>query len=445
MRRCGIDLGSTNVKVVAVDRTGAVLARTGRPTPRVPDVVGVRTDADALHRLVEKLIIEAAQGEPVAAACVAGVGEDGVLVGANARPLDLVLPWFDPRRREVMSELEDRFGTGRGQFDVELDAARTMAGWAWLARDRPDAIAAATAWVALTDYPAFLWSGHAVMSNTLAARTAAWSIESGWAAERVTPFLGDMSRLPPVVSAGTVIGPLRSPRLAAAGIAAADSVVVAGGHDHPVAASVVHRGNPGAVLDSMGTAEVIVRTVPMGEAPLGCDISPAVVGSGRTVIRVVELDRNVAAARRRSPEVAAEIDRMLTEGIPQVDIEPLFVPGAQGGEAPAWSPAADSASDTELAAHALRACAELGAATVRAVSTGSEPDVYGAGGWTSSPGWMRLKESSLGRAYRIPTEAQLTAFGAAQLALMATGHAPALASGFHPLSRDDQRSANRTP
>jgi hypothetical protein len=93
--------------------------------------------------------------------------------------------------------------------------------------------------------------------------------------------------------------------------------------------------------------------------------------------------------------------------------------------ASAWSPAANLASPTELAAQALPACAELGGITVRAVSTGSEHDAYGAGGWTSSPGGMRLKESTLGRAYRIPTESQLTAFGTGQLALMATGHAPA--------------------
>jgi hypothetical protein len=74
-----------------------------------------------------------------------------------------------------------------------------MTGWAWPARYRPDAIAAATAWVVLTDYPAFRWSRCAVMSDALAARTAAWSPESGWGTERVAPFLGDLSSLPKIV------------------------------------------------------------------------------------------------------------------------------------------------------------------------------------------------------------------------------------------------------
>ena len=99
------------------------------------------------------------------------------------------------------------------------------------------------------------------MSASLAPRTGAWLLgTSTWDPARVTPLL-PLALMPEVVPAGTVIGALRSQRLSAAGVLTDHPVVVAGGHDHPVGAAVVHRQDPPAEALSYGEPSAAVGAV----------------------------------------------------------------------------------------------------------------------------------------------------------------------------------------
>jgi xylulokinase len=420
----GADLGSTNIKVLLTDGAGTVLVRASRPTPRVVDGDRVRTDADALVEALEDMLLQALHGlTPVRlhGVCVAGVGEDGVL-HATGRPLGLALPWFAPERRTVLDALSSLRHTGdRLRYGVELDAARTVAAWAWLRRQSPEDLAAATGWVACTDYPALKWTGRAVMSSSLAARTGAWLLDDArWDPARVEPFL-PIELLPETVPGGAVLGELRSPRLAAAGVLADDAVVVAGGHDHPVGAAVVHRQDPGAPLDSMGTAEVVLRRITPNEpVPQDVDVSPAVLGDGRTTLTVIELDRNVAWLQRSG--LGEAVDAILAgKVIPAATELEVFVPGAEGGHEPRWTADARGLTDEARAAAALHQLAMAGALALRRIAPRAGV-VYGAGGWTRAAGWMRHKASCVGAAYRVLLEPELSALGAAQLCLVGTSH-----------------------
>lgn len=112
---CGVDIGTTNIKVVIIDGEGQVLARETRPTPRIASGEG---DPLALVAALESMIIIAwkrvGTSAPIEAIAAAGVGEDGVLVDARLRPLGPAIPWFDPRAQAEAEELADR---GRGRLD----------------------------------------------------------------------------------------------------------------------------------------------------------------------------------------------------------------------------------------------------------------------------------------------------------------------------------------
>ncbi|MGH8878104.1 MAG: FGGY family carbohydrate kinase, partial [Stackebrandtia sp.] len=258
----GLDIGSTNVKAIALDGHGHVVSRVHRPTPRSGTDPSV--DAEALFDLLEDIIVEACGDRfAVSAVCAAGVGEDGLLVDAAGRSLGPALAWFDPRRTAVFRDLElpdvDDLG-------VATDAARTLVGWAW-ARRQPGAHRARR-WLALTDFASCRWARHPFMSDTLAARTAAWrEPDRAWAAERVHATLGSTDLLASVVGAGDIVGGLHSARLHRRGVLAAEAVVVAGGHDHPIGGWAVDTVQPGAILDSMGTAEVVVAQSPTPVPP----------------------------------------------------------------------------------------------------------------------------------------------------------------------------------
>lgn len=421
----GIDVGSTNTKVVAIAEGGAVVARASRPTRRAGADLAI--DARALVVAIEDMVLEVcAGGRQAHALCVAGIGEDGVLVDAARTPLVPALAWFDPRRQEVFRRLRPALA-GDETFDVDTDAVGTLVGWSW-ARAQPGTDRAA-AWIALTDLPAVLWTERLFLSDTLAPRTAAWrSRDRAWDADRVALALGDERLLPPVIRTGEVVGAIRSPRLAEAGVVAADAVAVAGGHDHPIGGWGVQLMVPGAILDSMGTAEVVVA-----QAPVECahgddhvDLAPGIRSNGSTLLRVEELARNVQWASRDA-DVARAIRHLLIGRAAPLELwdSGWFVPGERGGGEPAY--AADAPGDPLARASAvLGALALAGRDAVDAVrrGVGGGGEVRVAGGWVRSPGWLAVK-SAVNGAPAVPVlEPEVTAVGAALLA--------ATARGWHP-------------
>ena len=58
MLYCGLDIGSTNIKVVLADEDGRSRWVKAVATPRRHDSIGIATDAAALVTMLEDMIIE---------------------------------------------------------------------------------------------------------------------------------------------------------------------------------------------------------------------------------------------------------------------------------------------------------------------------------------------------------------------------------------------------
>ena len=158
---CGVDIGTSNVKVILIDETAKTVWSKSIPVPRVADDLGMSTNASELVSVIEQLIIDGwhASGiaAPIRAISITGVGEDGVAVDENLRPLDLVIPWFDNRAEEEAQQIREQFPDEiRG--GVTIDSSRTVAKWLWLRRHRSEVLSQAATWIPITDYPAALWS-----------------------------------------------------------------------------------------------------------------------------------------------------------------------------------------------------------------------------------------------------------------------------------------------
>lgn len=432
---CGVDIGSTNTKVIALDPRGVVVDRRRRTTPRA--ATGAPVDALALLAEIEQMILEICSDTYIVGAiCVAGVGEDGVLVDAGLTPLTAALAWFDPRRVEVLATLLPSL-EGYPHPCVGDDAARTIVGWRWAA-GRPGA-ERASYWLALTDYAPSVWSGKAFMSDTLAARTAAWDGRAHtWIDERVASSLGSLDLLPAVHKAGDVVGCFLSSNLSLAGVVAPNAVVVAGGHDHPIGGWGVHQMDPNSLLDSMGTAEVVVAQAPSKniEHSYHIDVAPGIRSEGTTVLSVEELARNVEWASRDA-EVKRELDAIIA-GDRQPDdflLKPVFLPGSRGGGRPHFTADAPP-SPLSRASAVVGALARIGERAQSAVAAHlpGVPHVYAAGGWSRSRGWVNAKAAVTGREVTVIPEPQVTATGAALLAANAIGWnpSPSVALGMQP-------------
>lgn len=414
---CGVDLGSTNMKVVLVSEEGFVVSRRCQKTPRADDL---SIDADEIMRSVENLIVAACGDDfRIRAIAVAGIGEDGVLLDDDLEPLHRVLTWFDPRRVALFDDIHASL-TAMNGAGTPLDPSRTLVGWAW-SMGQPGA-SRARSWVALTDYLAVRWTEKPFMSDTLAARTTAWDVNGEyWHNANVQATLGQLDRLPTVLPSGAVVGPLRSPTLQAAGVLTPEAFVVAGGHDHPIGGWGVRQHDGTAVLDSMGTAEVVVGHTDVRSLPAApmLDTAAGICQPGMTLISVTELGRNIEWASQ-DEDVARWIRRIAAgEQQPHEALDDaLFEPGAPGGGQPSYTPLGRAASAHTKASGVLGALARLGAEHVRNVAeqVPGKANVYAAGGWARSPGWIAIKERYLDAPIRIIPEKEVTAVGAAMLA-----------------------------
>lgn len=418
---CGVDVGSTNVKVILVDRSANTVWTKTIPVPRVVQDAGMATDASALVATLEQLIIEGwrATGatKPLGAIAITGVGEDGIPVTEDLRPLDLAIPWFDRRAEKEAAQIRELAGS-EIRSGLTIDFSRSAAKWRWLRGHRPETMRDARFWLALTDYPAAWWCRTAFMSETLAARTGCYDVFG----REWLPTMLDMCGAPPlprVVAAGTVVGVVESGALTDSGAACGGTLVVAGGHDHPVAASAVRRLNPRVLVDSLGTANLmydeIDSTKPRSDPYVAFSV-PALGKPGVACLGVFEFSATLEPFRKRDSGVALRSflagDRL--PGKPSTAAEILEALER------ALNPA--MASKAYGDAVQLRAALEAGCLYARrmleAIRTmgSAGTALYAVGGWARSEALLQLRASVFGEPVASVDENELTALGAALIA-----------------------------
>lgn len=423
---CGVDIGTTNVKVLLVGAEGQVMAHVSRPTPRIPDAFGACTDADQLFDLIEEMVLRAHRDGglsiPLSAVCAGGVGEDGVLLDAALRPLDLSIPWNDRRAADQADILAGSAPWIAARLPVPVELTRTAAKWAWLRDHRPELVRSTAVWVALTDYPAVRWTGRTFMSRTLATRTACYDPHSRkW----LPNLLGDCGAppLPPVLSGGSQVGTMRSNRLLEAGVISERTLVVAGGHDHPMGASLVCGGVEGAILDSMGTAELVYVESRGREArdPYFYE-SASILDSNTAWLGVIELSRMLEPMLSDDHPLHDPFSAVMAGG---------EVPGTPGAQGLRYVPGTDTtafAPDAPLQER-LRGVLEGGAALSRNLIERADRlagaptagPVYVAGGWARSDSLIQLRADIISRPLHRIEEPQLSALGSAHLAARGSG------------------------
>lgn len=426
---CGIDVGSTNVKVILVDRSARSVWTRAIPVPRSMQGGLPATDASVLVATLEDLIIEGwratGAATPLCAISITGVGEDGVPVSDDLRPLDLAIPWFDKRAENESERLHD-FAGESSRAGVSIDSSRTAAKWLWLRENRPEIMRDARLWLALTDYAAAWWSRTPFMSETLAARTACYDVFGrAW-----MPAMLDACGappLPPVLAAGTIVGTVAAGPLLESGAAAGNTLIVAGGHDHPIAASAVRRLNGQALVDSLGTANLMyteIESVEPRTDPFVAFSVPALGKPGVACLGVYEFSAALEPFRARDAGVA--LRSFLAGG--RLPGKPSEAGDITEALKRGLNPAINSAPYGD--AVQLRAALEAGCLYARRMleairDTGSSATpIYAVGGWARSDALLQLRASVFGEAVASVEESELTALGAALVARDAIESSP---------------------
>jgi sugar (pentulose or hexulose) kinase len=440
----GIDMGTTRVKALLLAPDGRELGHAERPTPWQQVDGGTCTDPLLLASLGVQVAVEVTGlaeqlGARVAGVGVTGMGEAGVLVDAGNAPLAPVIAWHDPRgdHDRIAADLgKDAFQRGTG---MHLDAQPSISKILWLRRRVPGC-AAAVRFHSMPEWVVLALGGRSVSELSLASRTGMLGLAEPQPWQPVTDLLGGRLLADLAVAgepAGTVGGGPGVPGVTPAGglpAALAGAALTVAGHDHQTASLAVGAARDGALLDSFGTAEALLRCV---KAP----VDPAAVGrladrrvsvgwsvvpghctvlfgllTGMTLEQLAPMlggvDRETRRALGRAALDVAAADLPDGPVLHERDGQTLVGPLAPGlTPAAVWAAAVEQLADRTADAIGL-----LDA------EVGPYRDVVLTGGWVRNPAVLAAKQHRYGSAVRsAPAVNEAGAVGAGFLAGVAAG------------------------
>jgi sugar (pentulose or hexulose) kinase len=437
----GVDIGTTMTKAAVVTADGLEVSWGSVPTPWHPVPTGAELSPlevlDAVGRAVSTAL-ELAPAGPVIGLGVTSMAETVALLGKDGEPVAPAIAWHDTRGAEEAEDLVRAFDgpTFAGRTGLAPSLTCTLVKLAWRSRHQGSAAVRA---LSVADWVVHALGGDQVAEASLASRTGAlllrgrewWEEGLEWAGVPVTLF-------PPVVQAGQLVGHVTegSLRTFSSGSPSATrslerlkgSALASAGHDHICVAAGTGAIGPGALLDSCGSAEALVRTV----APIDEDRLRRAVSSGLTagwhtvperyslvggqtlglmlapVLRLLGVDdEELPAFDRASTAVATGPLRVVRDGLYS---EPLVTGiGPDASPSALWNAALDEVA--EGAARVIRAT-ELEA--------GPADELVVTGGWSHLAGLRERKRRLLARA-RWPDVVEAGARGAALFGGCAAG------------------------
>jgi xylulokinase len=251
----GIDIGTSNTKVVAVDLATPglpLLASAHHATP---------SDGTELVALVCRLVRDVAQSidRPVAIG-IASMAETGLLVDHRGEPLSPLVRWNSLPKSDhpsgIVSDLgADEFGRRTG---LPVSPKVPLLVWEQLRTTTPEFWQPGARWSGVADLIALALTDDLVTDHTLAARTGAFTGSAGFDPELLGEVGIPAGRLPRIARVGEPAGLVTKHAAARFGISRGTPVFVTG-HDHVVGAWAAGVREAGQIADSLGTSEAMVR------------------------------------------------------------------------------------------------------------------------------------------------------------------------------------------
>jgi len=262
----GIDVGTTNTKTVIFDVESGHICAVGscRSVTRHPVAEWSEYDAQDLWETVLKSIKIAIQHcdrpERIAAISVASMGESAFPLDADGNVLHAAIAWYDERATEEAKWWEDTVGRER-IFTITGHIPDPMFGVSkllWLRNHVPQVFERIHRWLSIEDFVLWKLSGSFATDYSIASRTMLFDQHTLTWSEALLQQAGlPVAWFSPAFPGGTAIGTVRKEVAGLTGIPQ-QAIVSTGGHDHLCGALATGLTRPGQLLESMGTASVVL-------------------------------------------------------------------------------------------------------------------------------------------------------------------------------------------
>ncbi len=424
----GLDVGSSRIKGVLVDRAGQARGFASRETPFSSSADGIDMTVEAFRSALAGVLHGLGPDRRrVVAVGLAGMAESGAPFDAQYRPMGPIIAWHDHRGGETVARLHEHFGDDlAARIGQRLRTVSSVAKLGWVLAH---AARAPRRWLGVPELGLYELSGVAATEHSLAARTGCYDISARAYMPEVAQVLGlPADVFPPVRTAGEVMGRVSTEGAAWSGLPRGVPATIAG-HDHLAGAEGVP-ARDGDLVNSVGTAETVLRRhrqVPDLERSLSLGLAVTVRPGGAEWVVLASAARAglicdaVACALDRAPDELDHLAEQASTTGKQVDVEALRA-SVDAGSEPELPPGAPGEIWNDL-------LAALAARTARAADrltdlTGPAHRMVVFGGGSASDPWLRAKA----RALRLPvlraTASDAVARGAALTAGVAAGWWP---------------------
>jgi sugar (pentulose or hexulose) kinase len=278
----GLDVGTTAIKAVVFTESGDAVSQGRAAMPWASTATGAHVEPMSLAASAVDALEQALAGAPdgdVVGLGVASMGESGVLLNSSGTPLGPIVAWHDTRDERELASLEAHIDAATFAQTTGLPMRHqwSLTKHRWLLANHPETRGAKRR-LNVAEWVVRSLGGEDACERSLASRTGWLRLDTGdWWDESLSWSGAEASLMPTLVDAGTPLGTVSAraglPRLTGATLTVA-------GHDHQVAAIGAGALQDGDELDSCGTAEALVRSVP---AHLGPEAVEQLVGAGVTV------------------------------------------------------------------------------------------------------------------------------------------------------------------
>ncbi len=263
-----MDCGATNVRAVAINTKGEILAIKSMPNNTQKDPNNPQMVIWDAREIWEKLsaccreVVSKIDSSQIAAITVTTFGVDGAPFKKDGTMLYPVISWQCERTNPIMENI-DRYIPLQQLYlnnGVQPAAINTINKLIWLKENEPNVLEEMDAWLFISSIFLYYLSGEMVTDNTMAGTSMLTDVTTQQFSGKILDSIGLSSgQFPRMVSAGEVVGQITSEASSQTGIPAGVPVVAAG-HDTQFAIFGSGADKNVPVLSS-GTWEILmVRT-----------------------------------------------------------------------------------------------------------------------------------------------------------------------------------------
>jgi len=261
----GVDLGTSAVKTLLIDRSGKIVAEATRSYPLFHDHPGwsEQNPEDWVTATIEALQ-EVASADGVDAASIEGISFSGqmhglVLLNENGDVVRPAILWNDTRTTEQCREIENVLG--ETLLKVTRNPALegfTLPKILWVRQHEQELFNQASIFLLPKDYVRYRLTGELHMDYSDAAGTLLLDVAGKtWSQEVLSAFQLAENFCPPLVESHDLVGTLL-PAIAQATGLSTSTKVFAGGADNACGAIGAGILSEGLTLSSIGTSGVIL-------------------------------------------------------------------------------------------------------------------------------------------------------------------------------------------